>query len=525
MPEDPQISWRSPKMREIEKQWHALHEAYSKSPELIPGDDGKTKYGNCQKLTRRLLRKHLSDQEVRQLATSCGSLPERVEEAGFTADVLAWLVRALVGVGDRERLVDLLSSRCPDWNSWPLHIEYYLAAEAKQLGDPVSILGDAFSKCKTAETRLALAAALRRALKGFGIRGNNDAEFVDKATKWHKEHQGELTLNTEYPRNEIAPDSHAYWRHPLFKWKSAASVSQSQHLSSQNRASAPRFRRLTLKEFTNSIDMKFKLIPAGEFLMGAPDGEKGRQEDEFPQHEVHITKPFWLGVYEVTQAEYEQVMGYHRSASHDAGVDRSGISRVDTRRFPVDSISWRQAFEFCNRLSQEEGFPPFYKLSAPDDESLRPEVKVLGGSGYRLPTEAEWEYACRAGTTTPYSFGETIQEDQAYINRLFPPSAGILSSAAVGSYPANSFGLYDMHGNVAEWCNDAYDYAYYEDCPIDDPQGPSADDLKKNHRGQNGVLRGGSWSNSLEQSRSACRLRVLGLGGIGFRVAKNNSAD
>ena len=125
-------------------------------------------------------------------------------------------------------------------------------------------------------------------------------------------------------------------------------------------------------------------------------------------------------------------------------------------------------------------------------------VDVLGGPGYRLPTEAEWEYACRAGTTTPFSFGETIHENQANVNRLLPGPFFKSNLVAVGSYQANAFGLYDMHGNVAEWCNDVYDPRYYEDCPIDDAPGPSS-------KGRV-VVRGGCWIERPEESRSANRV-------------------
>ncbi len=211
------------------------------------------------------------------------------------------------------------------------------------------------------------------------------------------------------------------------------------------------------QKVVNSIGMQFIRIPAGEFLMGAPEAEKGHGENEVPQHRVKISRPFWLGVHEVTQIEYEQVMGYHDSDSHRSSANRGGKNRLDTSRFPVDEISWYQAAEFCNRLSEEEGLPPFYKLSPSKLGKQWKDVIVIGGPGYRLPTEAEWEYACRAGTTTAFSFGDTIQPGEGNVGRHIGGLGYSSHAAAVGSFPANAFGLHDMHGNVAEWCNDVYD--------------------------------------------------------------------
>ena len=214
------------------------------------------------------------------------------------------------------------------------------------------------------------------------------------------------------------------------------------------------------------------------------------------------------------------MMGHHTSNAYRSGVDRHGTSRVDTRRFPVDEVSWYQAVEFCNRLGEEEGFPAYYRLPPSKNGELWKNVDVLGGPGYRLPTEAEWEYACRAGTTTPFSFGETIHENQANVNRLLPGPFFKSNLVAVGSYQANAFGLYDMHGNVAEWCNDVYDPRYYEDCPIDDAPGPSS-------KGRV-VVRGGCWIERPEESRSANRVDefpwVKRLG-VGFRVARADSGN
>ena len=216
---------------------------------------------------------------------------------------------------------------------------------------------------------------------------------------------------------------------------------------------------------TKSIHMKLTLIPAGEFLMGSPDSEQGG-DNEKPQHRVTITRPFYLGVYPVTQEEYEEVMGSNPSSGEWWA------------RRPVTDVSWEDANEFCRRLSEKE-----------DCE-------------YRLPTEAEWEYACRAGSTTLWCFGDADSElkDYAYYND-YPNN--LVCTKTVGNYKPNAWGLHDMHGLVSEWCKDWYGADYYgtvfPECR--DPQGPTK------RRGKEGrVTRGGHWgSNDARQCRSAQR--------------------
>ncbi len=244
-------------------------------------------------------------------------------------------------------------------------------------------------------------------------------------------------------------------------------------------------------ELTNSIGMEFALIPPGEYMMGSPESEWARASHEGPQHRVRITKPFYLGVYHVTQGEYERVTGGNPSM----------LSRVlghDTSRFPVDRVSWDDAVAFCRKLS-----------AIPAERSA--------GREYRLPTEAEWEYACRAGTTTPFHFGSVMDGRQANSAWRYPreterQAPSLRRPTAVGSYRPNAFGLYDMHGNLMEWCADWFDQDYYATSPVNDPTGPAS--------GSHRVYRGGSWGYG--DCRSARRgfARPGGRGfNLGFRAA------
>jgi formylglycine-generating enzyme required for sulfatase activity len=235
---------------------------------------------------------------------------------------------------------------------------------------------------------------------------------------------------------------------------------------------------------TNSIGMKLKLIPAGEFLMGSPDSDSEAVADEKPQHRVTITKPFYLGVYEVTQAEYQRVMGTNPSAYSTAKVGQ------DTSQHPVDQVSWEDTVEFCRQLSE-----------LPDEKAA--------GRLYRLPTAAEWEYACRAGSATKYSFGDS--ESQLGDYAWYDDSNSESSAHPVGQKKPNAFGLYDMHGNVWEWCQDWY--APYAG-EASDPQGPAS--------GSRRVYRGGCWFSTARNCRSAYRFRLSPAYrnlNLGFRLA------
>ena len=230
-------------------------------------------------------------------------------------------------------------------------------------------------------------------------------------------------------------------------------------------------------------------IKGGTFTMGSPAAEVGHSSNE-TQRQVTLSS-FYMGKYEVTQAEYEEVMG--RNLSYNRGPN-----------LPVENVSWFDATEYCNKLSQQEGLTPVYTISG--SENNRTVTWDRNANGYRLPTEAEWEYACRAGTTTAYNTGNSITESQAHFNTS--------RSAPVGSYLANAWGLYDMHGNVLEWCWDWY--GWYPNGAQTDPIGAVS--------GSNRVLRGGSWSNAAVSLRSAGQrsgIPSIRAGNIGFRVTRN----
>jgi serine/threonine-protein kinase len=232
------------------------------------------------------------------------------------------------------------------------------------------------------------------------------------------------------------------------------------------------------KYITNSVGMKLALIPPGEFVMGSPPNEEGHHGSEGPQRRIHIPGDFYLGIHEVTQGQYEKVMGSnpaHFKKDKDGGPD-----------FPVENVSWSQALEFCYRLSE-----------------LSDEQKA--GRLYRLPTAAEWEYACRAGTNAPFSFGSSLSSWQANFDGRHPygnkeRGTFVGRTMKVGSFPANAFGLHDMHGNVWEWCADWFDAGYYKNertCPSDNPQGPVFGPFR--------VYRGGSYSSPGVDCRAAVR--------------------
>ena len=216
---------------------------------------------------------------------------------------------------------------------------------------------------------------------------------------------------------------------------------------------------------------------------------------------MEITKPFYMGVYEVTQAEYEKVMGKNPSWFSKNGTGSDNVKGLDTSSFPVESVSWNDAVEFCKKLSE-----------------LASEKRA--GRVYRLPTEAEWEYACRGGSKKyqVLAFGNSLSSKQANFDGNYPYGGAekvtyLRRTCKVGSYQANVFFLYYMSGNVWEWCNDFYsDETYIKDKRAD-PVGPNKGDRRS--------MRGGSWGNGGDVCRSALRsLSDPDYRGrlIGFRV-------
>jgi eukaryotic-like serine/threonine-protein kinase len=230
----------------------------------------------------------------------------------------------------------------------------------------------------------------------------------------------------------------------------------------------------------NGVTLEMVQIPGGTFMMGSPATESKRRDNESPQHQVTVPN-FFMGKYPVTQAQYQVIMG--NNPARFQGANR-----------PVERVSWNDAVEFCQKLSQKTG------------------------KTYRLPSEAEWEYACRAGTTTPFYFGETITTDLANydINHIYAsPPKGVFraETTEVGKFPPNAFGLYDMHGNVWEWCQDSW-HDNYNNTPTDGSAWVNNDNKIK-------LLRGGSWYHYLAYCRSAYRVNnTCGNGSyiFGFRL-------
>jgi formylglycine-generating enzyme required for sulfatase activity/tRNA A-37 threonylcarbamoyl transferase component Bud32 len=220
------------------------------------------------------------------------------------------------------------------------------------------------------------------------------------------------------------------------------------------------------KDFTetvNGVKLEMKAVPAGSFLMGSPASEVQRDDDE-GQHRVTVSA-FAIGKHEITQAQWQAVMGNNNNPSNFKGANR-----------PVENVSWNDAKEFCQKLSQ------------------------LTGKAYRLPTEAEWEYAARAGTTTPFAFGSSLSSTQANFDGNYPyggAAKGVYraQTTEVGSFAANAFGLFDMHGNVWEWCQDWY--GPYGTGAQNNPTGPTTGEYR--------VLRGGSWYSNSWNCRAAYR--------------------
>lgn len=234
-------------------------------------------------------------------------------------------------------------------------------------------------------------------------------------------------------------------------------------------------------------DIEFVWCPAGEFLMGSPESEQGRDRDE-KAHKVTLTQGFWIARTETTQKQWKAVMGGGNNPSEWS-------SSTD---LPVENVHWGDAIAFCHAMNSK------FERDLPE------------GMRFNLPTEAQWEYACRAGTTTPFAFGATLTSDQANFDGTEPYGVEeegkyLEKTSKVKSYQPNAWGIYDMHGNVAEWCLDGW--AEYEG-EATDPLVPPTGVLYR-------MLRGGSWRSEARYLRSAFRSRPkpeMKLNNIGFRI-------
>lgn len=264
-------------------------------------------------------------------------------------------------------------------------------------------------------------------------------------------------------------------------------------------------------ELTNDLI----LINGGTYLMGSPETEMQRETDEV-QHEVTVSD-FYIGRYEVTQKEYEDVMG-------------ENPSNFEGENLPVENVTWYEAIEYCNKLSEKEGLTPVYTI---DGENVSWDRSV---NGYRLPTEAEWEYAARAGTTTPFNTENSISDEEANYYGHYPygieenyftqenletePGEYRQTTVEVNSFSPNKWGLYNIHGNVAEWCFDYY--GAYDLENTDNPSGSTTGTLRVN--------RGGGWNDYAKHLRCAYRASTTPdqkMSNIGFRVVRNgdNNSD
>jgi formylglycine-generating enzyme required for sulfatase activity len=280
-------------------------------------------------------------------------------------------------------------------------------------------------------------------------------------------------------------NSKGIWYDAISKWNRLSSEEQQKFMNLEE------IKDLALEDLGNDIQLDMMLIPGGTFIMGSPKEEENSMDSERPQHEVTI-EPFFMGKYQVTQAQWRfvaQLPQVNRELEQDPSHFKG-----DNR--PVEQVSWEDAVEFCDRLSQ------------------------YTGRTYRLPSEAEWEYACRAGSAKPFAFGDTITTNEVnydgnYTYGNAPKGEYRGRTTPVGTFQPNAFGLYDMHGNVWEWCQDSW-HSNYKGAPTDGSAW-----LDNEESSNRKLLRGGSWFNYPANCRSAFRYDNdldYRIGNFGFRV-------
>jgi formylglycine-generating enzyme required for sulfatase activity len=335
---------------------------------------------------------------------------------------------------------------------------------------------------------------------GFELRGDYEVILVDghcpQLYQYAIVHKNvpqfeSITVNrqTKIKVLVLGLNSKGIWYDAISKWNRLSSEEQQKFMNLEE------IKDLALEDLGNDIQLDMMLIPGGTFIMGSLPEELEHQEDESPQHFVTV-QPFFMGKYQVTQEQWRfvaQLPQVNRELEQDPSYFKG-----DNR--PVEQVSWEDAVEFCDRLSQ------------------------YTGRTYRLPSEAEWEYACRAGTKTPFHFGDNITTDLVNYDGTYPYKSAPKGkyreqTTDVGTFPPNAFGLYDMHGNLDEWCLDDW-HDNYKDAPTDGSAWFSSDDKLSDKSGR-AVLRGGSWLYDAGFCRSAFRDRNLrGIRGnfYGFRV-------
>ncbi|TLU81517.1 MAG: formylglycine-generating enzyme family protein [Chlorobium sp.] len=259
----------------------------------------------------------------------------------------------------------------------------------------------------------------------------------------------------------------------------------------------PAEKRILFSSEKNEFSIDFKKIPKGWFLMGSPKSEKTQRANEYPVHDIYISDDFYISIYPITQKQYFDVMGYNNSYFSKNGKGVDSVTDLVTDDFPVESVSWYEACLFCEKLNLNNA-SNIYK--------------------YRLPTEAEWEYCCRANKFTAFNTGDKFNSNMGNIHPLYPYNSSIVGNffgmtCNVGSYKPNDFGLHDMHGNIWEWCLDYYSSSYYSTSSHKNPFGPEKGFAK--------TYRGGAWNCYSRFCRSGYRGfgdPNIGFYDLGFRI-------